>query len=255
MTDSTFAMMGAGLTLGLIHAFDADHVMAVSAMSSEKPGLLRTLRYTLSWALGHGAVLLVTGLLLFGLGVQLPEPIVHGAEAMVGLVLIGIGLSCFWRFRKSDVRLTPHSHGNITHTHWHLPGHASRSERNNAGRPQASCQKSTPGKERSQEHESASLNPKQRHTPVLVGFLHGLAGSAPALALVPIVGQGQLLVAVGYLLVFSLGVVISMAAFGVSFGALQGKLRHISSRAFWMSRYAAASGSIVLGGYLFVQFI
>ena len=84
-------MAGVGFTLGLLHAFDADHVMAVSALSTEKPSVKRTLRFSANWALGHSGVLIASGLLLFGLGLSLPEPLQIAAEASVGIMLIALG--------------------------------------------------------------------------------------------------------------------------------------------------------------------
>lgn len=236
MPASTLAVIGAGLSLGLVHAFDADHVMAVSALSSKKPGLKRTLRYSLSWALGHGGVLLLCGLALFGLGLQLPESAVHLAEASVGVLLIGIGLLCFWRFRQQNVQLRAHRHGGLVHTHWHTPGHDRTEQPVGHG-----------------DSEASVARVEDRHGPVLVGVLHGLAGSAPALALVPVVSRGQLGIAVLYLGVFSLGVIVAMVGFGLGFGALQHKLQRFNRRLFQVSRYLVATGSVVLGGYWLAQ--
>lgn len=226
MTFSSLAVLITGFGLGVVHAFDADHVMAVSALSSRKPGVARTLGYSLRWALGHGGVLMVAGCLLFGLGLQLPEALVHWAEAGVGLLLIGIGLMCFWRFRAQRVSLVSHRHGDLEHTHFQVAGHA-----------HGDNQRST--------HREVT----DRHGPVMVGILHGLAGSAPALALVPIVTQGQFSVAVTYLLLFSVGVMLAMCMFGLGFGGIQAWLRHRSVRAFQISRYLVASGSVGLGSY------
>lgn len=231
MPASTLAIVGAGLSLGLIHALDADHVMAVSALSAKKPGIKRTIRYSLNWALGHGGVLLLSGLLLFGLGLHLPESLLHLAEASVGVLLIGIGLMCFWRFSQQKVKLTPHRHGELMHTHLHVDGH---------------------GQEKTSA-DTETLTAQDKHAPVMVGVLHGLAGSAPALALVPVVSQGQFGMALMYLLVFSFGVAVAMVAFGLGLGTLQRKLQHLNQTLFQASRYLIASGSVVLGGYWLMQ--
>lgn len=223
----SLAVLVTGFGLGVVHAFDADHVMAVSALSSRKPGVVRTLGYSLRWALGHGGVLMLAGFLLFGLGLQLPQTLVHWAEASVGLLLIGIGLMCFWRFRSQQVSLVPHRHGELEHTHLKVAGH---------------------------DHGDEGATPAgDRHGPVMVGMLHGLAGSAPALALVPIVTQGQFAVAVTYLLLFSVGVMLAMCVFGLGFGSVQSWLRHQSVRVFQVSRYLVASGSVGLGSYWLSQ--
>ena len=83
----------------------------------------------------------------------------------------------------------------------------------------------------------------------MVGVVHGLAGSAPALALVPAVAQGQMMSAMLYLLVFSIGVMLSMLVFGLGFGALQRRLKERHARLFNWHRHIIATGSIVIGGY------
>ena len=217
MLANTFATLSAGLVLGMLHAFDPDHVMAISAMSSERPGLRRSLRYCAHWALGHGGVLLLSALLLFGLGIRLPEVLQVSAEAGVGVVLIIIGMLCFWRFHQQHCQSQHRQNQHCQSQHCH--------------------QADTAG----------------RRTPTLVGMLHGLAGSASALALVPIIGQTRLTVALGYILVFSIGVLLSMMTFGLGFGLLQRQLRQFNQRLFQYSRYAIASGSVLLGSYWMVQ--
>ncbi len=234
MLASSLSIIGVGFTLGLMHAFDADHVMAVSALSSRKPGFLRTLKFSANWALGHGGVLIVAGLLLFGVGLHIPEQLQYLAEASVGVMLIGLGLVCFWRFRQQRLRLQTHTHvhrhGEVVHTHWHLEDHAE-----------------------SKAENSAALKGRDNHAPVMVGMLHGLAGSAPALALVPAVAQGQLWVAMMYLLLFSGGVMLSMLLFGSGLGAVQTQLQKKSARLFVVTRYLIATASVCLGGFWLAQ--
>ena len=216
-------MVSIGFALGLVHALDADHVMAVSVLSNLRPGFIKTLRYCSNWALGHGLVLLVSGLLLFGLGFVIPANLVYLAEIMVGLFLIGMGLLCFWRFRRERIALVEHHHGEIKHRHWQIEG--------------------------DQAHADARADDKLGHAPVMVGMLHGFAGSAPALALVPVVAQGNLGSALGYLLLFSTGVMLAMLAFGLGFGAAQ---RHINQQSVALMnrlRHVIAFSSVAVGGY------
>ena len=225
MFSSVSTMIVAGFSLGLLHALDADHVMAVSALSSRKPGLLSAIKHSAHWALGHAGVLLASGLLLFGLGWQIPQAFSHLAEASVGLVLIIIGLVCIWQFRKQPLRLSQHKHGDVEHAHWCIDD----------------------------ELDTHISKNSKAHTPVLVGMLHGLAGSAPALALIPVVVQGNIYSAFMYLLVFSLGVMLSMLLFAAGLGVIQKNLKHINIRFYQFSRYLIASASILLGGFWLSQ--
>lgn len=217
-----------GFSLGLMHALDADHVMAVSSLSNNNPGLSRMLKFCLNWAIGHAGVLLLSGMLLFGAGLSIPDEFISVAEFSVGVLLIILGLMYLWRFRKQRLRLSEHSHGKVVHRHWHIEG--------------------------DQSHQSASYEEADAiHTPVLVGVLHGFAGSAPALALVPAVTQGNLLSALGYLLIFSMGVMLSMLLFGFGFGAIQQTIKNKYVLFFQWQRHIIATCSIVVGSYWILQ--
>ena len=218
-----------GFSLGLMHALDADHVMAVSALNNTKQSLKTTLLFCGNWALGHSGILLLSGALLFGLGLQLPESLSYLAEASVGLLLITVGLVFFWRIKSQAIRIEAHKHGQVVHRHWHVSDHTTATNNGDSV--------------------------KQAHTPVMVGMLHGLAGSAPALALVPAVSQGNLSLSLTYLLVFSVGVMLSMLFFGVGLGFLQQNLQQRHIRLFNWHRYLIASLSVMIGSYWLVNAI
>ena len=227
MIEAGTAVIWVGFTLGLVHALDADHVMAVSAMSNARPGAKRTLVFCANWALGHGGVLIASGLLLFGLGIGIPQSLAFFAELFVGVFLVAMGGFCLWRFRRERLVLSEHRHGDVVHRHWQVEG-----------------------KEHAGEVNGDRL---QRHAPVMVGVLHGLAGSAPALALVPVVVQGDLVTALLYLLLFSAGVMLAMVVFGLGFGATQ---RLLQQRYLWIFdafRNLVATAAILLGGYWIAQ--
>jgi high-affinity nickel-transport protein len=86
-----------GLLLGLRHAADPDHLVAVSAIASGHAGPRATAGVGLLWGLGHGATVLVAGGLLVGLGVVVPERLELWLELGVAAVLIAIGLSSLRR--------------------------------------------------------------------------------------------------------------------------------------------------------------
>ena len=215
-------LIAVGFGLGLMHALDADHVMAVSALNADGPNLKRTLLSSINWAVGHSGVLLVSGALLFGLGVTLPESLQKVAEQLVGVLLIVLGLYCFWQLRQEKIKFKPHRHGDVVHVHLH-------------------------------EHGHEKLAAKDGHKPVMVGMLHGLAGSAPALALIPAVAQGQFIVAISYLLIFSFGVVLSMLFFCLGLGYVQAFLQQKYFSLFQWSRRLIAAASVAIGSYWLVQ--
>jgi len=223
MTPEIFSLLSLGFMLGMMHALDADHVMAVSVLSVERPTLKRTLRFSAHWAIGHSGVLLYSGIMLFGLGLAIPESLQRMAEIAVGVLLIMLGLWCLWRFRQQRLSLERHRHGQIVHRHWHHAG-----DQNYQG------------------------HGRRGHAPIFVGMLHGLAGSAPAMALIPAMAQGQIGAALGYLLLFSIGVMLSMIAFGLSWASL---LQRLNERLLDWNRRLVAISSIIIGSYWLGQAI
>lgn len=231
----SWVFISLGFGLGLLHALDADHVMAVSSLSNTRPGWRRSLMFSANWALGHGGVLLFSGICLFGLGMAIPQSLQHVAEASVGVLLIVLGMNFFWHIHREKLKISKHSHGEIEHIHWMEEKHATSS----------TCE--------NDKQSDEPITRADKHKPVMVGVLHGLAGSAPALALIPAVVQGNVVVALLYLFLFSAGVMLSMLAFGLGFASIQSYISHKSQKIFFVLRHIIATASIVLGGYWLLQ--
>lgn len=222
-----------GFGLGAIHALEADHVMALLAMNSQKSRLRRIAFCSVYWAIGHGGILLACGVLLFGFGVIIPESLQWIAEFSVGVLLVCMGVVCLWQFRRATlaVHSHSHSHGEVQHIHWHTEGHESHQH----------------------EHAEQVSSLQEKHKPLMVGMLHGLAGSAPVLVLIPAINQGHMVLAVIYLLLFSIGMMLSMVAFGLGFAYCQQFMRTKFQSIFQWSRYAVALASIGLGAFWMFQ--
>jgi len=194
MDSTTIGILTLGAGLGLIHAFDADHVAAVSSLAGRKGRPWAGPSYALRWAVGHGAALLIIGALTLLVGIRLPDWIFASAEKAVGVILVGVGASILCSLWRRGVRLRPHRHDGVEHAHL----------------------------------VAAETEPEggHDHAPMLVGVVHGLAGSAPALAMIP-AARSEPLVGLLYLAVFSLGVSAGM----ITVGLLLGRLQHFLSRA------------------------
>jgi len=219
------------LGLGLMHALDADHVMTVSMLANKKQSIRRTIMFSANWAIGHGSVLAISGLLLFGLGVTIPDNLQYAAEVAVGLLLIVMGWYSFRQLRQERIKLSLHQHDEFTHTHWHRSNHTIES----AGETIA--------------------NIREKHKPVMIGMLHGMAGSAPALALLPVATSGQLSLGMIYILIFSIGGLLAMVLFSMTFSYLQKSLQSRFQHVFHWNQRILALGSILLGGYWVTQAI
>lgn len=222
-TGNLYALLSLAFGLGLVHALDADHIVAVSGLASARATFRDTLRFCLRWSLGHGSTLLSIGAAVLLLGMAVPESLSRVAEEAVGFALMGIGvyvLGNLWR-RKTHVHFHAHD-GLARHAHWH--GHADEADGRGAHR--------------------------HGHGALMVGMLHGTAGSAPLLALLPLSAQARPWFGVAYLLLFGLGVLLSMLVFGGALGALFRGLAQRSERLVRSLRMIVALGSIGFGSWL-----
>jgi len=105
MSLGLLSVLGAGLLMGILHAFDPDHVMTMSSLGSRPDARGATARYALSWGVGHGGILMVAALALLLFDVPMPETLPKGAERFVGVILIAAGGSlalALWRSRTHD---------------------------------------------------------------------------------------------------------------------------------------------------------
>jgi len=167
---SAAAGIGLGLVLGARHALDADHLVAITAMLQERPGVRHALWMAGLWSLGHSLTFLAVGLPIILLGLQFPEDLAVMAEVMVGVMLVMLGVRHAWvHGRRNDVP-TAHSH---SHSH-------ARAE---------------------------SARPVAR--PLVIGLVHGLAGSH-AVALLALAALAEPAGASVYLVMSALGMAVAM---------------------------------------------
>lgn len=222
----TGAWLVVAFALGLVHAFDADHVMALSVFATGERSGRSGIRAGLRWSLGHGVVLLAVGVALFGLGRSLPIEFTGVAERAVGLVMVVLGLHVWLDLMRRGVHVHFHVHDGVEpHAHWH--SHA----------------------ESRQPHPRADGH-HHGHAASMVGALHGLAGSAPILALLPAAARSPAL-GIAYLVVFALGVALAMALVSGVLGHFAGHLsRRARNSALSALRALSATGSVALGAWL-----
>jgi high-affinity nickel-transport protein len=91
------AVMGLGFALGVRHAFDADHMAAVSTLVARSPGLGASSLAGAAWGLGHTSALLVVALLVVILGIHLPPYLAPLLELLVAAMLVGLGMDLLRR--------------------------------------------------------------------------------------------------------------------------------------------------------------
>lgn len=239
----TLTWLTLGFGLGLIHAFDADHVMALTVFASKGRGIADGVRAGLRWSLGHAVVVLGAGIALLFVGRQLPPHIATLAERGVGLLMIALGVWVLRECIRGRQHLHFHEHHDLPpHAHWH--SHAADAHRHfSEAEAEANAVAST--------HESfRPASHGHDHGPIFVGGLHGLAGSAPILAVVPIASRSPML-GIAYLAVFAIGVSLAMAAFSGIIGHAAGRLaRRNRTVGLFRLRALSATGSIAVGAWM-----
>ena len=215
-----WVILAVALLLGLRHATDPDHLVAVStlvATDPERPAR-RASRLGVAWGLGHATTLILLGLPVVLVGSHLPSAVQTAAEVLVGVVIMALGARLLLRWRRGGFHVHEHAHDGVLHRHVH------------AHEP-----------ERRDRHEHA--HPLARSGPQAfgIGVVHGAGGSAAvALLLVATVeSRAEAVVALG---LFALGTAASMAALSLSLGYALGR-RALRVR---LQRLAPALGALEL---------
>jgi nickel/cobalt exporter len=183
-------VLGIGLVYGLKHATEADHIVAVSAIVSEHRKLARAAVVGGLWGAGHTASLIIVGVFVLALRIAIPEHVASWLEFAVALMIIGLGIAAFRRAlrSRSDFHIHKHGHDDLTHAHIHF---------HERGRFSDAAQPHT--------HAVVRIGFK----PLLVGAMHGLAGSG-ALTLLVLTQINSSSLGLLYLGVFGLGSIIGM---------------------------------------------
>jgi hypothetical protein len=202
------AVLALGFFLGMRHAADPDHVVAVATIVSRHRQAGSAAAIGAAWGLGHTLTILVVGggIILFGW--VIPPRLGLSLELAVGVMLIVLGAAnlrdLVRLFRRApgappahELHSHAHAHGDYVHVHPH--GHAPERHPH--------------------EPERTPVTWLDRHLgrmafyrllrPLLVGIVHGLAGSA-AVALLVLAAIGEPKWAVLYLLLFGAGTIVGM---------------------------------------------
>jgi high-affinity nickel-transport protein len=201
---SVASLLCFGLVVGLRHAFEADHVAAVSAIATQRQSWVGSSLVGGLWGLGHGLALVAGGAAVLLLQLRIPPSAELTLELCVGLMLVGLGANAVFKL----------VHGDHDHLHAH-PAHDA-----------------IPGK-----------------GPLLVGIVHGLAGSG-ALMLLVLATIPSPLLGLAYIAVFGLGALGGMMALSalISVPALLAGRRFARAQAGL--RLAAGALSIAVGLFL-----
>lgn len=192
MTPSILALAGVGLVLGFRHAFEPDHLAAVTTLASRQGSLWRAARLGLVWGVGHTLTVGAICLLVLALGVRIPPGLWPAAELVVAGLLVLLGAAVVWRYARGRWHMHLHAHDRQSHLHLHSHvdsvshshGHAADARR--------------------------SLG---------FGIAHGLAGSG-AIAVLLVAAAPTAGLRVAYFTAFGAGTVVGMLAVSLTLGIL-----------------------------------
>ena len=207
------AVLTIGLVFGLKHATEVDHVVAITTIVSRHKNVFRSALVGALWGAGHTASLLIVSVIVLSLRIAIPERVSGWLEFGVAVMIIALGVSALWRAvrKNSEVHVHQHSHDGLSHTHVHF--HEQENKHN-------------PSLRTAHSHAVSRIGWK----PILVGMMHGLAGSG-ALTLLVLTQISSSLIGFLYVATFGFGSIAGMllmsGLIGLPFAFTSGKLTHL----------------------------
>ena len=168
-----------GFVLGLAHACDPDHLVAVGTLTAESKNARQASVLGIVWGIGHTIALAFIGTLVLNMKWTVPDQFSFAMEAIVGLIIIILGINLLWQsLQKITIHTHQHRHDGSTHAHVHIHG-------------SDTC---------THHHHGRDAIVKT----LGVGIVHGLAGSA-ALSLTVMSTMPSTMLGVIYIVVFGIG--------------------------------------------------
>lgn len=221
MPETSFlTIVSLGFLLGVRHALDADHVAAVSTLIAEQPAWRRSGWIGFWWGCGHTLTLLAVGLTVLQFKLSISPRVADALECGVGVMLVLLGTSLAVTLARDRWHLHLHQHDGTSHAHLH--------------------------RHRQEEGHGHGhwLRPTAR--PILVGMVHGLAGSA-ALLLLVVAAVRSPWEGLVYILVFGAGSIAGMIGVGLLISVPLTISHELGRRVQVGVQGLACLGSIALG--------
>jgi len=216
-------MIGLGFVIGLEHAFEPDHVSAVSTQISKRKFVKKSANHILKlgftnssivgiiWGAGHVTTLVFMGLLIYTFAITIPSGLFSSFELTVGIMLIVLGITTIFK-RNFFKHRHPHKHHNGT-IHFETHDHTNKEHRHN-------------------------------HKYFIIGLVHGLAGSG-SLVVLTASTLGNVETVMSFILIFGAGSILGMAVISGLVGIPFALTKNGSvSRVF---RYLAGTISFIIG--------
>jgi ABC-type nickel/cobalt efflux system permease component RcnA len=248
---SLLSILAVGFFLGMRHATDPDHVIAVTTIVSQQRNIAKSALVGAFWGIGHTVTIFVVGAGIILFDLVIPPRLGLSMELSVAFMLIVLGLMNVVSFTRSVtvsslapdatgamVHSHPHSHGGLVHSHPHA--HDPEVHNHSAEARWLARLDQTLGR-------TGVYGPLR---PLIIGIVHGLAGSA-AVALLVLTTIHNSRWAIGYLLVFGVGTIAGMMLITMSIASTA---RFLGRSQVLSRRLAMASGLLSLAFGLVVAY-
>jgi high-affinity nickel permease len=201
-------ILGLGFLLGMQHALEADHIAAVSSIAARRTDVGDIVKHGLTWGLGHTLTLFVFAGAAILVGQAIPEHWSRPLETAVGIMLVGLGAHVLWRLWRDAVHFHRHSHGDGT-VHLHAHSHAKEAAKEKS--KVEISNETVPHARARHEHAHVFHTHGFRWRTLLVGLMHGMAGSA-ALLVLAVAQAKSPAIGLFYVALFGIGSMIGMGA-------------------------------------------
>lgn len=219
-----------GLLLGMRHALDADHLAAVATLATRSRSVGQTMLQGVAWGAGHTLTLLLFGGTVLVLGLVLPERAALALELAVGIMLIALGAEVLYRLWRGRVHFHAHRHADGA-AHFHAHAHPGESQHE------------------PDRHEHSHGFPLRA---LLVGMVHGMAGSA-ALILLSLEALRTPAWGLAYIALFGIGSIAGMAALSVVIAIPMRLTSRRLDRAHGGLSALVGLGTVLLGCYVVLR--
>lgn len=224
-TATPLFVLVAGFVIGLFHAFEPDHVVAVATQNSKptqksslsffqqiSSGAIKNSILGALWGAGHTSSLVLVSLLIFVFAMNIPNEMFSTFEFGVGAMLVILGVFTYLNRRLvGEKHIHTHTHDDLVHTHPHA-------------------------------HDKVHSH---GHKSYIIGCIHGLAGSG-SLVVLALSTLHDLQTILSFILVFGIGSIVGMMLVSSAIG-LPFSLSVYSERINKILRYSVGSISIIIG--------
>jgi ABC-type nickel/cobalt efflux system permease component RcnA len=240
-----------GLFLGMRHATDPDHVIAVSTIVTRQPTIRAALLIGSLWGVGHTLTIVAVGGAIVLFTIVIPPRLGLTMEMAVALMLIVLGMWNLTGILEQIRGYLPSAEARGLQLHLHNHGDYVQSHPSELGsRQHGHSEEQAPVAWL--DRRISGLGVYQILRPLIVGLVHGLAGSA-AVALLVLALIKNPWWAIAYLVLFGIGTIAGMMLITTAIGAMVAYASRRSSRVERHLRFASGLLSLAFGLFLVYQ--